>query len=170
MESISATDPTAAPPRPVEGPKGIGGWLILPLIHLVGTVVLTGINLVTALQYWDGLLLLATGQADPSVQWMALPMLASLAFGVAVIAFALYLLIQFFQKKRAVPRLMIWFYVLVLATTLVDSGVILAYEEFQESPSDVEQSIKDIGRSIVAAVIWIPYFLVSKRVKATFVE
>jgi hypothetical protein len=84
------------------GPKGIGGWLILPLIHLFGTVVLTVINLAMTLQYWDGLVLLATGRADPSVQWMALPTLASLVSGVAVIGFALYVLTQFFRRKRAV--------------------------------------------------------------------
>ncbi len=170
MEATSAPDPNTLPLTPVEGPKGIGGWLILPLIHLFGTVILTVINLAMALQYWDGLVLLATGRADPSVQWMALPTLASLVSGVAVIGFALYVLTQFFRRKRAVPRLMIWFYVLVLVTTLLDSGVILAYSEFQESPSDVGESIKGIVRSVIAAAIWIPYFLVSKRVKATFVE
>ena len=87
MEATSAPDPNTLPLTPVEGPKGIGGWLILPLIHLFGTVILTVINLAMALQYWDGLVLLATGRADPSVQWMALPTLASLVSGVAVIGF-----------------------------------------------------------------------------------
>jgi hypothetical protein len=59
---------------------------------------------------------------------------------------------------------------LVLATTLLDSGVILAYSKFQESPLDVGESIKGIVRSVNAAAIWIPCSLVSKRVKATFLE
>lgn len=169
-ETMSAADPNADAPKPVAGPVGIGGWLILPILHLIFTALLTGYNLAGALQYWSGLVALATGQADPSVQWMALPTFASLLFGVVVIAFAIYVLVLLFQKRRAVPKLMIGFYCLVLAVTLFESGVTLSFAQFQETGEDQMQAAKDIIRSVIGAAIWIPYFLVSKRVKATFVE
>lgn len=167
LETTSVADLNT---QPIRIPRGIGGWLILPLLHLIVIVLLTAYNIGAALRYWDGLVLLATGRADPSVQWMALPTFASLLIGVAVIAFAIYVLVRFFQKKRSVPQLMIWFYVLVLVTALFVSGVIFAYDEFRSAPSDVGQAARDIGRALLAVAIWVPYFLTSKRVQATFVE
>jgi hypothetical protein len=153
-----------------EGPKGIGGWLILPIIHLVLTVLLTAFNVIIALQYWSGIVAVVSGNIDPAHRWMAVPTVLSLVLGIGLVAFAIYVLVKLFQKKREVPRLMIWFYALVVAVTLFESGIVFAFEEFRESPADIDQAVKDLIRAFLGVVIWIPYFLRSKRVKATFVE
>ncbi|WP_119389973.1 DUF2569 domain-containing protein [Taklimakanibacter lacteus] len=165
-DSAAASD-TA---KPAEGPRGIGGWLILPIIHLVITILLTAYNVMMALQYWSGIMAMVTGNIDPAYRWMAVPTILSLVLGIALVAFAIYVLVRLFQKRREVPRLMIWFYSLVLAVTLFESGMVFAFEEFRESSADVGQALKDLIRAFLGVAIWIPYFLVSKRVKATFVE
>jgi len=41
---------------------------------------------------------------------------------------------------------------------------------FPSEPMFDPETIKEFARSLVACVIWVPYMLISKRVKATFVE
>lgn len=171
METTSST-PAHTPALAVaaDGPSGLGGWLILPILHLVTTVLLSGYNLLLVTQNWEGIVALATGQLDSSYQWLVWPITISLVMGVGVVAFAIYLLVILFQKKRELPGLMVWFYFVLLAVTLVESGMIFQYVELRESSADVGQAGKDLARAVIAAVIWIPYFLRSKRVQATFVN
>jgi Protein of unknown function (DUF2569) len=68
----------------------------------------------------------------------------------------------FYNKKKEFPGLMIAFYALNLLVILVDHGVALHFHP-DSSPA------KLLG-SIVGAAIWIPYYLWSDRVKATFVR
>lgn len=152
-----------------DGPKGLGGWLLLPIIHLFGTIGLTSYNLFGVVQNWEGVVALLTGQVDPSYRPLILPVLFSLASGVAIVAFALYLLVLLFQKKSALPRLMVWFYLGLLGATLIDSGMVLQNPQ-QWTMTDVSEARRALGQTVFLAVIWIPYFLRSKRVRATFVN
>ncbi len=170
METSSET--VAMAPAAVaiaEGPKGLGGWLILPIIHLIGSIGLTSYNLFGVVENWDSIVALLTGQVDPSYRWFVWPLRISLVSGVAIVAFALYLLVLLFQKKRELPRLMIWFYLLLLGATLIDSGIILQNPQ-QWTMADVSEARRALGQTVFIAVIWIPYFLRSKRVRATFVN
>jgi hypothetical protein len=163
----SSEAPTAA--AIAEGPKGLGGWLILPIIHLFGTLGLTSYNLFGIVENWEGFVALLTGQVDPNYRTLVWVVLFSLVAGVAIVVFALYLLVLLFQKKRALPRLMVWFYFVLLGVTLIESGMVLQNPQ-QWTMADLSEARKSLGQVVFNAVIWIPYFLRSKRVRATFVN
>lgn len=163
----SSEAPTAA--AITEGPKGLSGWLILPIIHLFGTIGLTSYNLFGVVENWEGFVAVVTGQVDPSYQSLVWLIRFSLVAGVAIVAFALYLLVLLFQKKRALPRLMVWFYVVLLGVTFIESAMVLQNPQ-QWTMADLSEARRSLGQVVFNAVIWIPYFLRSKRVRATFVN
>lgn len=161
---------TPTPAIDAAGPRGLRGWLLLPIFHLITTVLLSAHNLSFVIWDWEGIVALATGQIDPNYQWLLWPMLLSVVMGVGIVAFAIYLLVILFQKKGALPRLMVWFYSAMLIAMGMEFGMSFQYVEFTEAPEDVTQAGNDFVRAVIAAAIWIPYFLRSKRVKATFVN
>lgn len=170
METTSGTaEQTPAAVTTAEGPKGLGGWLILPIIHLIGSIGLTSYNLFGVVENWEGFVALLTGQVDPSYASLVWVVRFSLVSSVAIVAFALYLLVLLFQKKRALPRLMVWFYAVLLAVTLIESGMVLQNPQ-QWTMADLSEARSALGKTVFIAVIWIPYFLRSKRVQATFVN
>ena len=78
------------------------------------------------------------------------------------------LLYLFFTKKRFFPKAVIGFMVLSVVVVLADNAAVSAIPQAraQLGPSEYKQ----IVRAVIAAAIWIPYFLRSKRVHATFVN
>jgi hypothetical protein len=144
-----------------EGPVGIGGWLILPIIGLIGSCFLTGYNL---LQSLPDIQYLMTAPDLPEGLYSFV--LIELAANVALIVLALGTLVLLFTTSRRFPATYIFWLafslVVVVADTLVASLVF-------EIASD-GQSIKDIVRAVAACAIWIPYTLVPVRVKNTFVN
>ena len=167
MQTVTASVEEQA--QPLEGPKGIGGWLVLPIIHLVTTIVSAGINLFPVWQDWYGLLGLLF---DPVDRWMFLPIVISTASATAIMSLAACALVMMYLRKRMLPRLMIIYYCLGLASALFDAVLIYNFPEFRESPgdSDIAQATGDLFSMAIVTLIWVPYFLVSKRVEATFVE
>ena len=151
-----------------EGPKGFGGWLILPIIGLVISPFTMGFS------FFSDLLPVLTSDLWAKINDKSLPghqpMLAPLIIyevvvNVAMIAFTLFVMFFFFQKSRRTPRLYIIWLILLAAMQIVDAML--------ASSAGVRidgQGIRDLVRSVAAAAIWVPYFLVSRRVKNTFVE
>jgi hypothetical protein len=82
---------------------------------------------------------------------------------IGLTAFLVYAVVQFFGKKRNTPKVMIaW-----MIARLVVYGLLIPINADAE-PFEVSK----IGWGIIGSIIWllwIPYFLVSKRVKRTFV-
>ena len=86
-----------------------------------------------------------------------------LLLGVAVLAIYL-----FFKKRRAFPRVAIGFLAVGLGVVLLDLVVLQAIPAAR-----AQLDASDIGNVVKAglgAAIWIPYFIRSKRVHATFVQ
>lgn len=158
--------PTAAISAP--GPEGLGGWLLLPIFYLICTIVLISYNYSVFLSDQEYIIALVTGQVDP--HWLLWATLLSTVMAVELVAFAIYLLAILFQKKRQLPRLMVCFYSALLIVMGIEFYISLQYAVFMQTPEELVESTQDLLHAILMAAIWIPYFLCSKRVKATFVN
>jgi hypothetical protein len=143
--------------EPVEmtgsGPKGIGGWLLIPILTLLSVAFAASETILE--------------QQIAAVSLEILAGNALLAVGSVV------LLALFFQRSRHLPGLMVVFYaVLVGVTTLeyvaVDRLLLGVTPEIAASEGKLVND--GIRMAIASAILWIPYFLVSRRVKNTFVR
>ncbi|MDN2487384.1 DUF2569 domain-containing protein [Kosakonia sacchari] len=139
--------------------KKIRGWLFVPAISLVLsllTIVVSINTTVKALMENDGAFV--GGQKGL--------LIFELVFFVAMFAYTLFVSSLFFRKKRQLPRFFIGFLLLWLAFYGMD--LVLAHQ-LMGLPY-VYDNVKPLLRNVVSAAIWIPYFLVSVRVKRTFVR
>lgn len=152
--------------------KGIGSWLILVLIGLIYALVKTAFDLVDLFETYQPIIRLTvttyiTGAHHPTFGvWV----LYEVIFNAFVIVFLICLLILMLCKNRFFPIFTIIY--LVAVTCLHGIDYILGYAilPLQTDSTNSYPSSYGIIQSLVTAIIWIPYFLVSKRVKATFLN
>jgi hypothetical protein len=169
-----APTPMRTPAPGDDGPEGIGGWLILPLIGLFGSIVLTLFNALPLVSEWNqlGPVLGAylDGTLAPQYHGAALVTLIGAAEVVVFVGYAIFCIVQFLQKKRQVPTLMTIFYVLLAGGAVLDYYAIAQIMGPLATEADRSEAAIEIFRAAVICAIWIPYFQVSKRVKNTFVN
>jgi Protein of unknown function (DUF2569) len=154
---------------PMDGPRGIGGWLVLPLIALVITpfrVAVTSVrdfSEVLKPEVWAAL----TTPGGPSYHPLWMPIIVfELLMNLALIGGTIWLLVLFLKKSRRVPTLMVIWIAASIGIQVIDlllMQLIPALAAQAEPPAD-------LVRGVISAAIWIPYFLSSKRVKNTFVR
>jgi hypothetical protein len=147
----------------------IGGWLILFTIGLILFPIRAIIYLfaeVLPTFSEDTWARLTTAAGDLYHPIWAPMLIGELIGNVVLIACAGILIVCLFQRRRFVPRLAILF----LALNLFFVGIDFYLARFLPIPAvrDISQGYFDLVRSSTAAFIWIPYFIFSKRVKATF--
>jgi hypothetical protein len=157
--------------EPRQPPKGLGGWLILVAIQLFvarfDVISSVSRDFAPLLKNGEWRSLSIPGTASYHPFWKPLLMLeVAWCFLMAIAVF--FLLVAFFSKSRAFPMAMIAFY---LANLLYLTMFFIAGKIFPEFPGfQDENGLADITSTGVTCLIWIPYFLVSKRVTATFIE
>ena len=95
-------------------------------------------------------------------------LLGELAANILQIAFALLLVRMFFSRRSSFPRAFIAFLATAAAIQALDLGIAVA--AFSRSDHSTALATATLIRDIVSGALWSWYFLVSKRVAATFVE
>lgn len=163
---MQTADPTSTPPIAAAEPTGIGGWLVLPLIGLMLSPFIIGwgthqlIEVVRA-PSWTSL----TTPGNPAyhpLYGMLIP--TEIAVNAALGIFSIVLIVLFFKRHPRVPALMIAFYLVNLAVVAGDTYAAAFLPGFQFD----QAALRDLARAVIAAVIWVPYFMISKRVRNTF--
>ena len=150
--------------------KGLGGWLILVGFGVVFTPfrLLKIINDIYLPIFKDGSWELLTDPASDSyIPYFDIFIISELLVNIAFVLLGVYLIYLFFSKHYRFPKLYIVFIVANLVFLIVDA--LLASLLF-DIPVFDEEFAREIVRPLISLFIWIPYLLVSKRVKVTFVE
>jgi hypothetical protein len=153
------------------GPTGLGGWLILVAFGLVGHVInnVIDINDTYLPMFRDGTWeLLTTFGSDAYHSLWAPLLIGELVWAVAAVGAEAALVILLFQRSHRFPTFFIVVAVANLVLMIVDVGLASVV-----MPDEPIFSV-DTGTSLVGplayVLIWVPYMLVSERVKNTFVE
>ena len=172
----------ARSPSPVESEtrkqkslQGIGGWLFLPVISLVGYFFLSIFELFNIYKRF------ASGKIDLfmtkegefySPLWevfisLNIVLYLSMFVGCSI------LLIYMFKRLRSFPVLMVSFYLLVISIHIVEAvsaQFLLTQTTIDIALEERNMALSHLAGAILAALVWIPYFLISKRVKNTFTK
>jgi hypothetical protein len=158
--------PAATDVPPAPGPKGIGGWLILPLIGLCLTPINTARDLLQLIEVmrdpelWAALT--TPGQPTYRPMWKAL-FFTQLTGSVLMLVFTVVVLVYFLRKSRHTPRLMV-------AWLLSRSVFIVLLVVLGSMVSGDTQTPGTAMLGAMFALLWIVYFKSSERVKNTFVR
>ncbi len=162
---VAATEPTSAPAPFVPtfsfepGLEGIGGWLILVAIGLAIAPLRSIYGIFIDLHVLYGGQFQSFLDARPGFAGLLLYELVTNT--VFLIALAL-LNVLFYRKNSSFPWVMIGFLASSATAVLIDDVVTRHY-----LPSHLPIAAL---QGIVVCAVWIPYYLRSRRVKATFVR
>lgn len=151
------------------GPEGLGGWLILPAIGLVLTILKVGAHFGTQVAplIADGTYaqLTTTGTEHYHPLWLPLLLLEGGGNG-ALMVMAIAAICLYFMRSHWFPRVHIAF-MLTNAALMVVLFFLGAKIPALMEVHDV-QAVGEMARGLVGAAIWVPYMLTSKRVRNTF--
>ena len=151
--------------------EGLGGWLIL-----VGLGIVVSPLRIIALLFptyseiftngsWEVLTTPGTEAYNPL--WGPI-IIGEISINGALAIAWLFITFLFFTKKKAFPKWYIGILLFTLVFILIDALAIKSV-----MPNELifdPETIKEFGRSLIVTLIWVPYMLVSKRVKATFIN
>lgn len=149
----------------------IGGWLVLPGIGLVLSPFMLLVQLGTQGYFEKGVWSLFKNAGYENANALSLLIGFELTINLALLVYAVLLIILYFKKRTSLPKLIIILYAASLIFPILDLILYNALfpQELMDA-SDDQESYTQISRGFISAAIWIPYFLVSKRVKNTFTK
>ncbi len=156
----------------LNGPSGLGGWLVLVAIgRILGPLVLlNAIYQIFSVYFKSGML---TQLSDPdsnmySALWKPMAFF-ELIGNVVLLGLSVLLIVLFFMKKKQFPIVYIGMMVLNVLIMLID--LIFIYQIQKALALDLNiTATSQLIAAIVTSGVWIPYMLVSKRVKNTFIR
>jgi len=152
-------------------PSGLGGWLALVILGMFATLVhvtwmLCQLHLPLVL---NGTLAKLSDPQHPAYHplWVPLFCVEVLA-NLSTLALTVVVLVLIFKRSRFAPAAAIALYVYGVVLLVGDYLMWQLIPAMRAQPVD-PSVIRELGRSIVVTLIWVPYFLRSRRVRNTFV-
>jgi hypothetical protein len=151
--------------------EGLGGWLILVAI----SIIFSPIRIVTQIfPLYSGIFtdgtwqILTTPGAEAYNPLWAPILIGELGINSLLILAWGFVAFLFFKKKASFPK---WYIgILLFQFTFIIADAFSVKSLMPNEPVFDPETTKEVMRTLVAMLIWIPYMLVSKRVKATFVK
>lgn len=128
--------------------NGLEGWLTLVIL---GLIVGLGYNLLYFLEIFNG-----SSSNDT--------MIFDIVIGTVFVVFNAFVIYLFFTKKRIFP---VWYIAFLIINAVLN---FVAFFLVGENTTETANISEDASKSILAAIIWVPYMLKSKRVKVTFTK
>lgn len=147
----------------------IGGWLILVGIGLLIAPLRMLMIIVPTYQevlqpdVWA--MLAVPGGLLYHPLWAPI-LIGEIATNTLLFIVSLILIVMFFRKSQLFPKAYIIVAIFTLTFILVDAAAVKVV--LPDEPMLDPDTMKEVTRSLVSVLIWCPYMLVSKRVKATF--
>lgn len=139
----------------------IGGWLILVCIGLCLTPIRLIYSMIVGGYYNQSLWLRLQAYSQPSLTFLvALELIAN----IFLICASVYILVLFFRRRDTLPATFIVVYSFNIVFIVVDHFL---SKSILGSPGGTMPAA--FSQLILYSIIWIPYFLISKRVKETFI-
>jgi glucan phosphoethanolaminetransferase (alkaline phosphatase superfamily) len=158
---------TAAADQKTVGPSGLGGWLILPILGFIVTMLLTLWNLFQVVADTEAITAIFATNLGPAAA-LRFPIGVSFVGGCLVIASAIYCLILLFKKDHSIKKFATAHYLILMLAGFAEVWADSTIREIAPSVPADPSVIKDAVRGVFIACIWIPYFHMSKRVRNTF--
>ena len=147
----------------------IGGWLIICAIGLALYPVQAAVSLfaeiLPALSSKNWIRLTVPG-SDYYHPWWAPLLIAELVGNGCFLVLSIFVLVFFLKLRKFVPRLAIIF----LLSNFIFVGIDYYFTQrllLVDDPLNMGPTINFV-RTLVASLIWVTYFIFSKRVKRTF--
>ena len=151
--------------------KGLRGWLILIGLGLVFSPIrLVAIYYPLFSQiFTDGTWEIVTTQGSEFYHPLWAPLLiGELIFNGGLVLLCLYLIYLFFTRDQLFPKVYIFMMVISFVFILLDAWISTIV--LPDEPMFDPDTTKGFINAIIGVIVWVPYMLVSRRVKATFVE
>ncbi len=151
--------------------EGIGGWLIIVAISIVISpirAVVIGVTTYVPIFSSGAWQALTTQGSDVYNPLWAPIIIGEILINSALIVAWLYMAYKFFTKSSAFPKWYIGIAIFSLVFIIVDAFSIKLV--LPNEPVFDSSTRQELMRSLIMVVIWVPYMLVSKRVKATFIK
>lgn len=151
--------------------EGLGGWLILVGLGIIISpfkIIKNYLPLYLEFFSNDEYKLLYTPGTDYYIPGYLPLIYAELAFNSMLVAAWVGVGFLFFSKSRLFKRFYIGILLFTFFFILIDSLVFNLL--FPEDPLFDKETLVELARTAIIIAIWVPYMMVSKRVKATFVK
>jgi len=150
--------------------QGIGGWLIFIAISLIIQPLRLAWQIASLwIEYPPPVWNVLTMPGSDSYHWLWQPVIMfELSANICWFVFALLMLVLFFKKRQAFPKLYMIYLFTTLAINLVDYFIVEGIPAVAENAEINDKS--EIIRYAVTVCLWSYYLVKSQRVKNTFVE